>query len=477
MEDLYQEDEFYKDDGWPTESLRYCDYRFYNGNISEYGEDFDQFVLIDNALYPYIRLVKKRGSCLSPCGGMSVVASSGTYARKTDEERDKECPKIAWGFAAVYLANLFYDTHQEDYVELTDRNKVISEYYNKYLKIYLNSHSGLKYSKITKEQKELAFISEHETIIHKLWEKSTPLKKYSPLYEYAIQAETDYEEYLRERRSAILDHSTDARGDMIKNRTVIQNGSNSIYVENNSGAIIMSSDMPSKKGAFSTEARETFGKPYIKVFFLDDSISAQAKTVVEKLKSVKTVNITLSHSSDHPGNTLTVYPKSMVDPKCCEKEVIEVLNGFFAHGIVSDKKPVRNDAYFNGIADKIINDLDGARVSIHVCIAWFTNQRIADKLIEKYKEGIDVKVIFYDDHTNSKFGVNIDKIPYKAVRGTRGGIMHNKYCIIDNQKVITGSYNWSEKAENKNDENAAVMYDYDRASDYSVEFRKMFNSK
>lgn len=196
--------------------------------------------------------------------------------------------------------------------------------------------------------------------------------------------------------------------------------------------------MSSKKGAFSTEVRETFGKPYIKVFFLDDSISAQAKTVVEKLNSVKTVNITLSRSSDHPGNTLTVYPKSMVDPKCCEKEVIEVLNGFFAHGIVSDKKPVRNDAYFNGIADRIINDLDGARVSIHVCIAWFTNQRIADKLIEKYKEGIDVKVIFYDDHTNSKFGVKIDKIPYKAVRGTKGGIMHNKYCIIDNQKVITG---------------------------------------
>ena len=95
MEDLYQEDEFYKDDGWPTESLRYCDYRFYNGNISEYGEDFDQLVLIDNALYPYIRLVKKRGSCLSPCGGMSVVASSGTYARKTGEE----------GIGNGYLAN------------------------------------------------------------------------------------------------------------------------------------------------------------------------------------------------------------------------------------------------------------------------------------------------------------------------------------------------------------------------------------
>ena len=79
-------------------------------------------------------------------------------------------------------------------------------------------------------------------------------------------------------------------------------------------------------------------------------------------------------------------------------------------------------------------------------------------------------------HTNSKFGVDIDGIPYKAVKGTKGGLMHNKYCVIDNQKVITGSYNWSENAENKNDENAAVMYDFDRASDYSVEFRKMFGS-
>ncbi|MFK1992286.1 phospholipase D-like domain-containing protein [Bacteroides fragilis] len=60
-----------------------------------------------------------------------------------------------------------------------------------------------------------------------------------------------------------------------------------------------------------------------------------------------------------------------------------------------------------------MKELDKARVSIHVCIAWFTNQSIADKLVEKHKQGIDVKVIFYDDYTNSKFGVNIDGIPLR----------------------------------------------------------------
>lgn len=135
---------------------------------------------------------------------------------------------------------------------------------------------------------------------------------------------------------------------------------------------------------------------------------------------------------------------------------------------------LKNEAYFNDIANQIIRDLDGARVSIHVAIAWFTNQRIADKLVEKFKDGLDVKVVYFKDHTNSKFGVNIDNIPFKAIRGTRGGTMHNKFCVIDNQKVITGSYNWSENAENKNDENAAVMYDNDCASSYSVEFRRLF---
>lgn len=143
-------------------------------------------------------------------------------------------------------------------------------------------------------------------------------------------------------------------------------------------------------------------------------------------------------------------------------------------GITDGNSPDKNEARFDDIANKIINDLENARVSIHICMAWFTNQRIADKLIEKFKEGLDVKVISYDDHTNAKFGVNIENIPHRRIKGTKGGTMHHKFCVIDNQKVITGSYNWSENAEKKNDENAAMIYDDKFASDYSVKFRELF---
>lgn len=51
--------------------------------------------------------------------------------------------------------------------------------------------------------------------------------------------------------------------------------------------------------------------------------------------------------------------------------------------------------------------------------------------------------------------------------------MHNKFCVIDNQKVLTGSYNWITNAESKNDENVLITIDNDTATKYSIEFRRL----
>ena len=190
MEQLFKEEDFYKDNGWPSERLIYSKYI-----LNIVGDDYDQFILVVNAEYPYIRLSPKRGDSQYPCGGSPVIAIDGNFARKSDAEREKECPKIAWGFAAVYLINLRYDRTQDDYVELKERDIFIRDYYFKYLKMFLDNHNGLRYSKLSTEQKELDFIVEHEVIIRGLWERSTPLTKYPVLFEYAKNAEKDYETY------------------------------------------------------------------------------------------------------------------------------------------------------------------------------------------------------------------------------------------------------------------------------------------
>lgn len=143
-------------------------------------------------------------------------------------------------------------------------------------------------------------------------------------------------------------------------------------------------------------------------------------------------------------------------------------------GVVNKAEPVVNEAYFQDIQNRILQALDSAEVSITVVMAWFTNETLFQKLIDKHKQGLDVKIAIYDDGINKKHGVNISQLPHIMIkRGQRGGLMHNKFCVIDNQVVITGSYNWSDNAEFKNDENVTVENDPKQASKYSVEFRRL----
>lgn len=131
------------------------------------------------------------------------------------------------------------------------------------------------------------------------------------------------------------------------------------------------------------------------------------------------------------------------------------------------------DAHFAEIQNIILQELQNARVSIIVVMAWFTNDVLAKKLIEKNNEGLDVKVAIYNDGVNQRHGVDLGEITLHHIRAPHGGIMHDKFCVIDNQVVITGSYNWSTNAEFRNEENISVIRNNQTASDYSVKYREL----
>ena len=355
----------------------------------------------------------------------------------TEKERDALCPKIAWGLSASFLYHLRYDSIQKDYVLLKPINKLFVEYYNSYKDSYLQNHSGLKYASVTDEEKELRFIEEHSAIIKKLWEKSSPLKNYMVLYKYAVEIERDYEDFLIKRKNEI------------KKRMNCNN-------------------------IFSTEICSVFDTPYIKVYFLDDSVATEAKGVVEAINEVRKVNVTESKSRAHPGYTLTVYQKPMVTAEHCKKKVDEALNMFFANEVIGEMKG-RNEAKFANIEKHILEYLDMALASIDVCVAWFTIDELRDKLLEKAQEGVKVRVIIYHDGVNNAKGVELSGLNHKEYRGERGGIMHDKFCVIDNAHTICGSYNWTKNAEEKNDEDAAFHRDDVKfASEYTKRFNQMW---
>ena len=104
-----------------------------------------------------------------------------------------------------------------------------------------------------------------------------------------------------------------------------------------------------------------------------------------------------------------------------------------------------------------------------------TDQQIADKLAEQAKKGIHVECLFDYGQANSKFsrssylrgcGIKI------AMSPNRSGKMHHKVIIIDDETVITGSYNYSKNAEVSNDENILVVKNAKIASRYVKEFKR-----
>ena len=134
--------------------------------------------------------------------------------------------------------------------------------------------------------------------------------------------------------------------------------------------------------------------------------------------------------------------------------------------------------YFDEIDKIIIDELTQAKYRIIVAVAWITNEAIIKKLISKSNEGLIVEVIVDDNRTNRNNNylqlLNDKVAAFDFIKNLNKStsIMHNKFCVIDNKKVITGSYNWTENAKT-NDENIVVIEKEFVAMAFALQFRKI----
>ena len=99
--------------------------------------------------------------------------------------------------------------------------------------------------------------------------------------------------------------------------------------------------------------------------------------------------------------------------------------------------------------------LKSAQKRIIVVTAWFTDQELLDILLLKQKEGVSVSIVIGENKDNEKLnfkeiiasGGSLTRI---KVRGY--GMMHQKYCVVDNSIGFHGSYNWTVNARKNNSE-------------------------
>ncbi len=152
----------------------------------------------------------------------------------------------------------------------------------------------------------------------------------------------------------------------------------------------------------------------------------------------------------------------------------------YPHVTLSDGTQI--STYFapeNATIRPLLKEIASAKRSIHFMAFSFTHDALGQAMRDSFKSGVAVQGVFEERQVNAYSEYESMKgagIPVIQDRNT--GSMHHKVIIIDEETVITGSYNFSKNAETRNSENLLIIREnHDIARAYLAEFDRIFPTK
>jgi tetratricopeptide (TPR) repeat protein len=131
------------------------------------------------------------------------------------------------------------------------------------------------------------------------------------------------------------------------------------------------------------------------------------------------------------------------------------------------------EAYFSSIKSVIISELAKATTTIRVAVAWFTDHEIFAALLQRASTGVSVIAIIRNDIIN----FNTTALPWQELLDQGGTLylaptspaLHHKFCLIDQDCLLSGSYNWTYHAR-YNRENVVLSREPELARSFRQEF-------
>jgi phosphatidylserine/phosphatidylglycerophosphate/cardiolipin synthase-like enzyme len=131
----------------------------------------------------------------------------------------------------------------------------------------------------------------------------------------------------------------------------------------------------------------------------------------------------------------------------------------------------------DGVLGFIAPLLKSAEESIYFLAFSFTSNELGEIVREKHTAGLDVKGVMEEEQVESNQGTEYDPFQQAGLDVRMDGIdgqMHHKVFIIDEKIIILGSYNFSQAAETRNDENVLIIYNSAIAQEFIKEFQRIW---
>ena len=197
------------------------------------------------------------------------------------------------------------------------------------------------------------------------------------------------------------------------------------------------------------------------------------------------MNFTTSGTYEDNNNLVRIRSAKVAEDYTVEFEEMFKDDFFGADAVAETPNPrvtidgVPLEIYFSPddhVARRIVELLRGAQRSIYFLAYSFTANDFGDILRQKARDGLKVSGVMDESQVKSNKGTEF--IPFTEAGlpvylDGNAGLLHHKVFIIDEQIVITGSYNFSASAERTNDENVAIFFDPQIAAQYLAEFQRV----
>jgi len=132
--------------------------------------------------------------------------------------------------------------------------------------------------------------------------------------------------------------------------------------------------------------------------------------------------------------------------------------------LAADVTPARVAVYFSpqgGATAAIVQALHAAQQQILVQAYAFTSAPIAKALLDAHKRGVKILAVLDKSNETQKYSAAtfLVNAGIQTLIDDQHSIAHNKVIVIDSATIITGSFNFTKAAEEKNAENLLVITD------------------
>jgi hypothetical protein len=133
-----------------------------------------------------------------------------------------------------------------------------------------------------------------------------------------------------------------------------------------------------------------------------------------------------------------------------------------------------------GIDMRFVDAIGRVQKSLDIAVFELNSESITAAILDAHRRGVNVRVVtgqFGFEESGSTFGqLQHAGIPL-VIRPNKTEFMHNKFAILDGTTVWTGSWNYTEAATYRNNENAISLEAQDIAGRYEAVFNQMFEKQ